>query len=105
MIHRAEVAEADSHALARFATQRLRCPGTTLLLNVSTLKSVISIGFGRRRARVDPPLAEHEDEVAIDRGPVGSRGWTTNMPIMPSAICVISSKCGWYMIRAGVLAA
>ena len=28
---------------------------------------------------------------------VGSRGCTMNMPIMPIAICTISSECGWYM--------
>ena len=24
-------------------------------------------------------------------------GWVIHMPIMPMAICVISSACGWYM--------
>ena len=28
---------------------------------------------------------------------VGSLGWTTNMPIIPIAIWVISSPWGWYM--------
>ena len=27
----------------------------------------------------------------------GSLGWTMNMPIIPIAICTISSACGWYM--------
>jgi len=27
----------------------------------------------------------------------GSRGCTTTMPIIPMAICTISSECGWYM--------
>ena len=27
----------------------------------------------------------------------GSFGWTTKKPIMPIAICTISSACGWYM--------
>ena len=31
------------------------------------------------------------------RGVSGTRGWITNIPIMPNASCVISSACGWYM--------
>ena len=84
VVHRAQVAEADAHALAGLDDAAARCRGTPCALNVSTLKSVISFGSGRARAGLDLPLAEHEREVAVDAAaPRGSRGWTTNMPIMP----------------------
>ena len=97
VVHRAQVAEADAHAVAGLARPAARVPGNALPLNVSTLKSVISFGFGPGRARLRSPTREQQGEVAVDACPGGRRGWTTNMPIMPMPIWVISSWCGWYM--------
>ena len=97
VVHRAQVAEADAHALARFDDQR-RGAGERLAVE----REHVEVGHLDRvrpaRAGVDLPLVQHEREVAVDAAAARRlRGWTTNMPIMPSAICVISSKCGWYM--------
>ena len=66
-------------------------PGNALPFIVRTLKSVISFGSGR----LVPGSILHSLSMMAKsrsgRGPWGSRGWMTNMPIMPSAICVISS--------------
>ena len=49
-------------------------PGNDLLLNVSTLKSVISIGSGRVAPASSLHSIEHEREVAIDRAARAARG-------------------------------
>ena len=52
---------------------------------------------GERGAGVEVVGAHDEAEVAVDAAEPGSVGCTTNMPIMPIAICTISSEWGWYM--------
>ena len=73
-------------------------PGNTRLLKVHRLKSGIVVDVRRVAAGLDVVGVEQEDEVAVDPAmSVGSFGWTTKKPIMPIAICTISSACGWYM--------
>ena len=63
------------------------------------LKSVISFGFGR----LVPGSIRHSlsmianSRSGVGRPSIGLRGWTTNMPIMPKPIWVISSWWAWYM--------
>ena len=72
--------------------------GNALPLNVSTLKSFIAQRIGPRARRSESSTRAPSARSRDRRGArSAASGWTTNMPIMPSAICVISSKCGWYM--------
>ena len=65
-------------------------------LIVSTLKSVIASGSGRA-APIGTFISWSISAKSRTLRGSAARGWTTIMPIMPSAICVISSTCGWYM--------
>ena len=58
------------------------------------------VRVGPLGARVDAPLVQHDGEVAVDAPAAAWRGWMTNMPVIPSAIWVISSWCEWYIDRA-----
>ena len=62
---------------------------------VSTLKSAIAFGSGRE---VPGSTSHSWSMMATSRSTSSrSRSWTTNSPVSPSAIWVISSWCEWYM--------
>ena len=54
VVHGAQVAQADAHPVAGLATSGA-VDGKALEFMVRTLKSVISLGLGRRVPGVDPP--------------------------------------------------
>ncbi len=70
-------------------------PGNALAFMVRMLKSDISIGLGR----LVPASTRHSWSMMATSRSTSSRPrlWTTNMPVRPSAIWVISSWCEWYM--------
>jgi hypothetical protein len=72
-------------------------PGKTRLFIVKVLKSSITVGSGV----AVPGLMNHSlRKIAKSRSTrrtLASRGWMMKKPCMPRAICVISSKWGWYM--------
>ena len=72
-------------------------PGNARPLKVKMLKSSHGAGVRRRRAGLDPPLVREDAEVAVDAAASARRGWMTRKPIIPIAICTVSSACGWYM--------
>ena len=82
-----------------FLTTSGDVPGNALAFMVRMLKSVISLGFGR----LVPGSIRHSlsmianSRSGVGRSLISPRGWTTNMPIMPSPIWVISSWWAWYM--------
>ena len=98
MVGHRQVADADAHLVALRRTTSGSMPGKTRLLKVQRLKSSIVLTFGVVAAGLDVVGVEQEHEVAVDRGDRRVlRGWVTKKPIMPIAICTISSACGWYM--------
>ena len=72
-------------------------PGKTRLFQVQMLKSSMVL----MRAVMVPGSISYADirkqKSRSTRCNSGSRGCTTSEPIMPIAICTISSACGWYM--------
>ena len=67
--------------------------GNTLPLTVKMLKSFMTVGSGLRvPGLIDHSLSMSEKSRSTG-GASGARGCTTNMPIVPSPICTISSKC------------
>ena len=72
-------------------------PGKMRLFQVHRLKSVISMIRGTYVPGSMSKAFSMIRKSRSTRRKDGSFGWTTNMPIMPIAICTISSPCGWYM--------
>ena len=98
MVGHGEIADRACARARRAAPTIGSMPGNARLLKVHRLKSIIVRDLRRVAAGIDVVGAQQEHVVAVHRAcSSGSRGWTTKMPIMPIAICIISSACGWYM--------
>ena len=65
--------------------------GNAFALNVKTLNASISFGFGRDVPTSIRHSPSRNAKSRSGRSARGRRGWITNRPIVPSAICVISS--------------
>jgi hypothetical protein len=92
VIHRAEVGEPDAHEVAELGDER-RGRRERLAVEREHVEVVHRERIGRRV----PIGIFHSWASARSRGRGGARrprGCTTIMPIMPSAIWVISSACG-----------
>jgi hypothetical protein len=91
-----QVADADAHALAGAATSGSMA-GNTLELKVQRSKSCSTDGSGARCPGAAPSCAAAARSRGRRAAGSPARGWMMNRPIMPIAICTISSACGWYM--------
>ena len=72
-------------------------PGKARLFHVHRLKSSIVLTFGVKLPGSTSYALMRKQKSRSTRYWRGLRGCTMNMPIIPIAICVISSACGWYM--------
>ena len=71
-------------------------PGKARPLNVKMLKSSITFGLGvAEPGSIHHSCGNRQKSRSIRRR--GARGWMTRKPIIPIAICTVSSACGWYM--------
>ena len=90
--------------LSPFLTTRGAVPGYALAFMVSRLKSVISLGSGRR-CRDKPPLVEQQREIPVHLRSLlhavavqlARTRVDDEQPGHPQAIWVISSWWAWYM--------
>jgi hypothetical protein len=98
MVGHGEIADPDPHLVVLGDDERIdarETPGCS--------RSRVEVGhrhdtLGTIGAGIDVVGREQEGEVPVDAAwKAGSLGWTTKKPIMPIAICTISSECGWYM--------
>jgi hypothetical protein len=99
-----QVAHADAHALTGARHERLD-RGKHLAVEGPQIEILHHRRVGAVGARVQRPVVQQEAVVAVDGHGSPAFGWMMNMPIMPTAICTISSACGWYMWRAVLHAA
>ena len=72
-------------------------PGNALALNVKMLKSSITEGLGVAAPGGINHSARKMQKSRSIRGVSGFLGWMMKKPIIPIAICTISSECGWYI--------
>jgi hypothetical protein len=90
MVGHREIADPDAHAITQSHGIE-SMPGNTRLLNVHKLKSSIVMMRGVALPGIDVVCREQEHEVAVHGANLRSLGCVTQKPIIPIAICTISS--------------